>query len=185
MHALMLCSSSLPPRAGSPTITVQAPQSPSAQPSLVPVQRASSRNHCSTVRVGAASVTSTNRPRWKNVIGRVLISAGCACGFATGVPADSAHYSAADMSGGQPNPRRALRADLLDFTGDPGLGAPGLGAVRHRPDHWLLIEHGRIVGVLPGAQLPGPDWLCEDQRGRLLIPGLIDTHVHSVQLDVI
>jgi hypothetical protein len=36
----------------SPSTTVQAPQSPSAQPSLVPVQRASSRSHCSTVRVG-------------------------------------------------------------------------------------------------------------------------------------
>jgi guanine deaminase len=87
--------------------------------------------------------------------------------------------------GVHPTPRRALRADLLDFTGDPGLGAPSLGAVRHRPDHWLLIEHGRIVAVQPGAQAPGAEWLCEDHRGRLLLPGLIDTHVHSVQLDVI
>jgi len=89
------------------------------------------------------------------------------------------------MSGAHPIPRRALRADLLDFTGDPGLGAPGLGMVRHRPDHWLLIEHGRIAAVQPGARPPGPDWLCEDHRGQLLTPGLIDTHVHSVQLDVI
>ncbi|HVO05495.1 MAG TPA: guanine deaminase [Burkholderiaceae bacterium] len=82
-------------------------------------------------------------------------------------------------------PRRALRADLLDFTGDPGLGAPDLATVRHRPDHWLLIEHGRIVDVLPGSQSPGDDWPREDHRGRLLLPGFIDTHVHSVQLDVI
>ena len=89
------------------------------------------------------------------------------------------------MSSGPSPVRRALRADLLDFTGDPGLGAPGLGAVRHRPDHWLLIDDGRIAGVQPGAQAPGPDWLCEEHRGRLLTAGLIDTHVHSVQLDVI
>jgi len=89
------------------------------------------------------------------------------------------------MSGGLPIPRRALRADLLDFTGDPGLGVPNLGAVRHRPDHWLLIEHGRIAAVQPAAQGPGSDWLCEDYRGRLVTPGLVDTHVHSVQLDVI
>jgi guanine deaminase len=89
------------------------------------------------------------------------------------------------MSGAHPIPRQALRADLLDFTGDPGLGAPSLAAVRHRPDHWLLIEHGRIAAVLPNAQAPGPDWWCEDHRGQLLMPGLIDTHVHSVQLDVI
>ncbi len=88
------------------------------------------------------------------------------------------------MSSGA-NTRRALRADLLDFTADPGLGAPSLAAVRYRPDHWLLIERGRIAGVVPGAQTPGPDWQCEDHRGRLLTPGLIDTHVHSVQLDVI
>jgi guanine deaminase len=89
------------------------------------------------------------------------------------------------MSGEKPAPRRALRADLLDFTGDPALGTPHLGAVRHRPDHWLLIEDGRIAAVLPDAQAPGADWPREDHRGRLLLPGLIDTHVHSVQLDVI
>jgi len=81
--------------------------------------------------------------------------------------------------------RRALRADLLDFTGDPGLGAPALAAVRHRPDHWLLIDRGRIAGVQPARERPGGDWQLEDHRGRLLLPGLIDTHVHSVQLDVI
>ena len=47
----------------SPITTVQAPQSPSLQPSLVPVQRASSRSQSSTVRVGAASLTSTSWPR--------------------------------------------------------------------------------------------------------------------------
>jgi hypothetical protein len=50
--------------------TVQAPQSPSAQPSLVPVQRTSSRSHSSTVRVGASSLTSTTPPRWKKRTGR-------------------------------------------------------------------------------------------------------------------
>src|SRR5688500_19691264 len=109
---------------------------------------------------------------------------GCA-GIATGVPASEAHYSPAQMAIAQLHSRRALRAVLLDFTGDPGLGAPSVAEVRHRPDHWLLIEHGRIAAVLPGAQAPGPDWLCEDHRGQLLMPGLIDTHVHSVQLDVI
>jgi len=81
--------------------------------------------------------------------------------------------------------RRALRADLLDFSADPGLGTPTLAAVRYRPDHWLLIDGGRIAGVLPGTQGPGDDWQREEHRGRLLLPGLIDTHVHSVQLDVI
>ncbi len=41
--------------ASSATMTVQAPQSPSAQPSLVPVHAASSRNHSSTLRVGGSA----------------------------------------------------------------------------------------------------------------------------------
>lgn len=81
--------------------------------------------------------------------------------------------------------RCAMQADLLDFTGDPGLGAPSDAAVRYRPDHWLLIDGERIAGVLPPEQPPGADWPRHDHRGRLLMPGFIDTHVHSAQLDVI
>ncbi|MFO1219263.1 MAG: guanine deaminase [Burkholderiaceae bacterium] len=81
--------------------------------------------------------------------------------------------------------RRALQADLLDLCADPGLGTPNEAAVRHRPDHWLLIEGERIAAVLPPAQPPGGDWPREDHRGRLLMPGFIDTHVHSAQLDVV
>lgn len=87
--------------------------------------------------------------------------------------------------------RLALHADLLDFTADPGWGAPashdlltpGLPGVRFRPDHWLLVEDGRIKAVQPHA--PGQGWQHIDRRGRLLLPGFIDTHVHSPQLDVI
>ena len=85
--------------------------------------------------------------------------------------------------------RLALRADLLDFTADPGFGtvtdAPG---VRFRPDHWLLVEDGRIAGARPAtASDGGPDasWQRIDHKGRLILPGFIDTHVHSPQLDVI
>ena len=41
----------------------------------------------------------------------------------------------------------ALRGDLLDFIADAGLGRGRVAAVRFRPDHWLLIEDGRIAGV--------------------------------------
>lgn len=82
-----------------------------------------------------------------------------------------------------PAPRVALRGDLVDFVGTPALDDPGTTAVRHRPDHWLLIEHARIVGAQRHA--PGPDWQLIDQRGCLILPGFIDTHVHSAQLDVV
>ena len=80
--------------------------------------------------------------------------------------------------------KTAIRADLLDFTATPSWGSPTLHGVRYRPDHWLLVgEDGRIVG----AQTidPGPDWQRHDHRGRLLLPGFIDSHVHAPQLDVV
>ncbi len=77
----------------------------------------------------------------------------------------------------------ALRGDLLDFTAAPGWGEVESAAVRWRPDHWLLIEGGRIAGVQSGV--PGKEWERHDHAGRLILPGFIDTHVHSPQLDVI
>jgi guanine deaminase len=82
--------------------------------------------------------------------------------------------------------KRALRADLLDFTGPPGWAETECAAVRWRPDHWLLVgDDGRIVDAVPGAHEPGPDWQRTDHRGRLLMPGFIDSHVHAPQLDVL
>ncbi len=78
----------------------------------------------------------------------------------------------------------AIRADLLDFTAAPSWGPPSMAGVRFRPDHWLLVdERGRIAGAQ--VQDPGPGWQRHDHRGRLLLPGFIDTHVHCPQLDVI
>jgi guanine deaminase len=86
---------------------------------------------------------------------------------------------------GQPLQRIALRGDLLDFTTAPEWGVVDSKAVRFREDHWLLIENGRIAGAQPGDQLPDETWTRRDHRGRLILPGFIDTHVHSPQLDVI
>ncbi len=81
--------------------------------------------------------------------------------------------------------RLALRGDLLDFTGPPEWGAVQSPMVRYRPDHWLLIDNGRIVGAQPGATTPDATWAQHDHAGRLILPGFIDSHVHSPQLDVI
>jgi guanine deaminase len=79
--------------------------------------------------------------------------------------------------------RLAIHGDLLDFTGTPGWGDTESAAVRFRPGHWLLVEGGRIVAVQ--AEAPGGDFARHDHAGRLVLPGFIDTHVHSPQLDVI
>ncbi len=87
----------------------------------------------------------------------------------------------ADASGGR---EVAIRADLLDFTADPGLTDRASSAVRFRPAHWLLIDaQGRIAAVQPDA--PGDDWMKLDCSGQLLMPGFIDSHVHCPQVDVI
>jgi guanine deaminase len=80
-------------------------------------------------------------------------------------------------------PRIALRGDLLDFVAPPQRADRDSTAVRYRPGHWLLIEGSKIVG----AQLAAPDvtWRRIDHAGKLVLPGFIDTHVHSAQLDVI
>ena len=79
--------------------------------------------------------------------------------------------------------RLALQGDLLDFTDTPALDDPDSAAVRYRPDHWLLLEGGRIAGVQ--ALAPDATWRRESHRGRLILPGFVDTHVHSAQVDVI
>ena len=81
--------------------------------------------------------------------------------------------------------RLAIRGDLLDFVADPAWGEVDSPAVRWRPDHWLLIDEGRIAGVRPGDEPPDASWLLVDRRGRLVMPGFIDTHVHGPQVDVI
>jgi guanine deaminase len=87
------------------------------------------------------------------------------------------------MSTATTSKRLALRGDLLDFTAAPAWGDVESAAVRFRPDHWLLVEEGRITG----AQTAEPDssWSRQDHKGKLILPGFIDTHVHMPQLEVI
>ena len=75
--------------------------------------------------------------------------------------------------------RIAIHGDLLDFSAEPAWGDVDSPAVRYRPDHWLLIENGRIERVQ--AEEPDGSWQRHDHRGRLLLPGFIDTHVHMPQ----
>ncbi|HNT38222.1 MAG TPA: guanine deaminase [Rubrivivax sp.] len=79
--------------------------------------------------------------------------------------------------------RIAIHGDLLDLAAAPAWADPGSEAVRWRPDHWLLIEDGRIAGVQ--AQDPGAEWQRIDHRGRLVLPGFVDAHVHCPQIDMI
>ncbi len=83
---------------------------------------------------------------------------------------------------------RVLRADLLSFEGDPGEDdIPAEGSVRHIRDGALWIEEGRIRAVDDHARLAPelPEGIeVIDHRGKLIMPGFIDSHVHYVQLEI-
>ncbi|MBL8309307.1 MAG: guanine deaminase [Burkholderiales bacterium] len=83
--------------------------------------------------------------------------------------------------------RHAIRASLLHCLRDPGL-AGDASCVEFLPDALVLCRGGRIEHVGPtAALLPtlADDVRIDDQRGKLLVPGFIDTHVHYPQVDVI
>ncbi|MCK9987968.1 MAG: guanine deaminase [Azoarcus sp.] len=81
---------------------------------------------------------------------------------------------------------RAIRGEILHFTGDPAGGSTD--ALRHFADGLLIIRDGLVAETGPAeallAQLPA-DACIEDRRGRLIVPGFVDTHIHFAQTDVI
>jgi len=81
---------------------------------------------------------------------------------------------------------RAIRADLLDFTAAPAWGdaADAAAGVRWRPDHWLLVDAQGLIAAVQRED-PGPGVERHDHRGRLLLPGFVDGHVHSPQVPVL
>lgn len=84
----------------------------------------------------------------------------------------------------QPGARSAFRGTLVDFVGDPAVDP---SARRHVEDGIVVVAEGRIDAVGPAsALLPGlGDVEVVDHRGRILMPGFIDAHVHYPQLEMI
>ena len=81
-----------------------------------------------------------------------------------------------------------IRAELVSFARDPGDGnLPQPGSLKHYGDGLLWLKEGHIQAIGHYAdlinQLP-PNSQVLDYRGRLIMPGFIDTHVHYVQLDI-
>ncbi len=84
--------------------------------------------------------------------------------------------------------RVAILGDLLHCVRDPGLDGADAGALEHLRDALLLVSDGRIERLGPRAALEpalGPEVAVHDWRGRLIVPGFVDTHVHFPQVDVI
>nr|WP_298686739.1 guanine deaminase [uncultured Dongia sp.] len=83
--------------------------------------------------------------------------------------------------------RSLFRGTILHFLRDPG-PEPDATAWQFFDDGALLVEDGHVVDVGDATtlqrDLPAGTEIV-DHRGKLIIPGFVDAHVHSAQLDVI
>jgi guanine deaminase len=82
-------------------------------------------------------------------------------------------------------PRQAYRASVLHFTADPAFNDH---ACAWHEDGLLIVEDGRVQAADDYARLRtrlAPDVPVHDLRGKLIVPGFIDTHIHYPQTDVI
>ncbi len=83
--------------------------------------------------------------------------------------------------------RRAFRGSIFHCLADPGPRADE-SAVEHIEDGLLIVDDGRIEQVGDAGDLLAAldeETPVEDYRGQLIVPGLIDCHVHCPQVDII
>jgi guanine deaminase len=82
---------------------------------------------------------------------------------------------------------KAFRASILHCLGDPGETSDP-AAWEYFEDGLLVVEDGRVKTVGVAATLmdsPQGQAAITDYRGKLIVPGFIDCHVHFPQLDII
>jgi len=89
------------------------------------------------------------------------------------------------QSGSYP-PTLAVRGEILHFTGDPL--TDGAEATHHHEDGLLVIRNGRVVAAGDASKLLSgldPQTKIVDHRGKFIMPGSVDTHIHYSQTDII
>ncbi len=83
--------------------------------------------------------------------------------------------------------RRAFRSTLLHCLADPG-EHDDPSAWQSYDDGILVVENGKFVAAGAAAELQGQladDVDVHDLRGKIIVPGFVDCHVHFSQLDII
>ncbi len=81
----------------------------------------------------------------------------------------------------------AYRASILHFLTDPGTQNEQ-SSIEYFEDGVLLVDQGHVVQLGPAEQLLkdlSSDINITDYSGKLIIPGLIDAHIHYPQTDMI
>ncbi len=86
------------------------------------------------------------------------------------------------------NIKTAYRASILHYLSDPG-SADDANAIEYFEDGILIIDNEGYVANIgeASALLPSlpADMKVVDYAGKLILPGLIDTHIHYPQTDII
>lgn len=88
-------------------------------------------------------------------------------------------------STGQDKGLQAYRASVLHFVADPAFSED---ATRWHEDGLLIVDGAHIVAAGDYAQLKDrlpPGTPLHDYRGKLILPGFIDTHTHYPQSEMI
>ena len=79
-----------------------------------------------------------------------------------------------------------FRGEIVDFVGDPA--TEGDAAHRHYADGVLVVRDGHVATLGAAtevlATLPAGTTVI-DYRGKLILPGFVDTHTHYAQTDII
>ncbi len=82
----------------------------------------------------------------------------------------------------------AIRGSFFDITATAETAAQLADYVRYIEDGCLLIEHGRIRSLQyweAGCKQITDEHQVIDYRGKLIVPGFIDTHIHYPQTEMI
>lgn len=102
------------------------------------------------------------------------------------------HSQAQTFSGtSQISPARALRASIFYFVQDPALYECADASWVWHEDGLLVVQDGKIAAcgdyaaLLPQMAGNWPQLQIEDWRGHWIMPGLIDTHTHYPQSEMI
>lgn len=82
---------------------------------------------------------------------------------------------------------KAFRATLVDFKGLAHSSDQIAKQFRYIAEGLLVIEDGKIRDLMPWSAQAEQQLGCEviDLRGKIIMPGLIDTHIHYPQTEMI
>ncbi len=84
--------------------------------------------------------------------------------------------------------RYAIRSAFFDIVAPAENPQQIVEHARYIDDGVLLIDKGKIVGLFPWQQGEAhvkEGWSLMDYRGKIILPGFIDTHIHFPQAEII